>query len=337
MNRDKLQKNMMFKSYRSLCAFLGEEIKGGDSKKSQIKEWERYFQFHKDGNKFIIDEVYDEPREKEDGRVGAGVFSSQIQILLLNLLVESNEIEVNLSCTKLLTELKMVNDNYVLALNNTKNFSDLIKINENICYDVINFEQKKLRNNLENALNGLANKGLIRYTKRDMVHCEKIENENIICFDRLATKEEIAFLLKCQKDALNELGLETISQIYEKNLYQYFNILVKRNIKNNKHNTDIVYGFVVYNIIQLQDFVKYELEKEEKKLREQGLNYELLLSAYKSIKKKHENTFNYDECGEFWGIKSLTSNKLIMRNNKGYIENANKVAKSIIDITENKI
>lgn len=70
MIKEKIKAGMIFKSYRSLCSFLDEEIKAGNSKKSQIKEWERFFKFHKDGNKFIIDEVYNEPKEKEDGRKG---------------------------------------------------------------------------------------------------------------------------------------------------------------------------------------------------------------------------------------------------------------------------
>ena len=53
-----------FKNYKELCAYLGEQEKGGKSKDLQIKDWERYFSFEKQGHKFIITDVYDIPKEK---------------------------------------------------------------------------------------------------------------------------------------------------------------------------------------------------------------------------------------------------------------------------------
>lgn len=63
-----LQSGQVFKNYRHLVDFLGEDVKGGKSKQLQIKEWMRHFDYHKDGNKFIIDELYDVPLDKIDGR-----------------------------------------------------------------------------------------------------------------------------------------------------------------------------------------------------------------------------------------------------------------------------
>lgn len=53
-----------FKNYKDLCNYLDEPIKGGKSKQLQLADWERYFTFEKQGNKFIITNVYDEPLEK---------------------------------------------------------------------------------------------------------------------------------------------------------------------------------------------------------------------------------------------------------------------------------
>lgn len=59
-----------FANYRRLCEFLGEEIKCGQSKKSQLKNWARYFCFDRDGNKIIINKIYDTPKKKIDKRGG---------------------------------------------------------------------------------------------------------------------------------------------------------------------------------------------------------------------------------------------------------------------------
>lgn len=67
---NKLHTNDIFKNYKELCAYLGEEPKKANSKVAQIKEWERYFSFVKEGQKIIITEVFDTPQEKIDKRGG---------------------------------------------------------------------------------------------------------------------------------------------------------------------------------------------------------------------------------------------------------------------------
>ena len=57
-------------NYRKLCKILGIKIADGSSKACQMKDLERYFKYHKSGNKIIIDEIYLEPLPKIDGRGG---------------------------------------------------------------------------------------------------------------------------------------------------------------------------------------------------------------------------------------------------------------------------
>lgn len=64
----KLYTNAIFKNYKELCNALDEPIKTGKSKQLQLKDWERYFSYEKDGNKFIITEIFDTPLEKIDKR-----------------------------------------------------------------------------------------------------------------------------------------------------------------------------------------------------------------------------------------------------------------------------
>ena len=61
---NKVNIGQVFKNYKELCAYLGEQEKGGKSRDLQIKDWERYFSFEKQGHKFIITDVYDIPKEK---------------------------------------------------------------------------------------------------------------------------------------------------------------------------------------------------------------------------------------------------------------------------------
>jgi len=55
----------VFKNYKELCEHLGELAKGGKSKQLQLLDWQRYFEYKREGNKFIITNVYAEPLEKK--------------------------------------------------------------------------------------------------------------------------------------------------------------------------------------------------------------------------------------------------------------------------------
>ena len=57
----KLQKGTTAKNYKDMCNLLGcEPCKGnGNDREYQIKNWQRYFNFKKEGYKFIVTEVYD--------------------------------------------------------------------------------------------------------------------------------------------------------------------------------------------------------------------------------------------------------------------------------------
>ena len=61
---------MVVKNYKELCILVEEEIKDGNSKKAQMKDFERYFKYHKQGNSIVIDEVFDAPLPIEDNRKG---------------------------------------------------------------------------------------------------------------------------------------------------------------------------------------------------------------------------------------------------------------------------
>ena len=67
--KDLLSVGQVFKNYKDLCETIGEPVKEGSSKRAQLKEWNRFFEYDKQGYKFIITDIYDEPKEKIDDKV----------------------------------------------------------------------------------------------------------------------------------------------------------------------------------------------------------------------------------------------------------------------------
>lgn len=68
MKADKLKKGMTFKNWKELCEFLGIDSKGGNIKKANEKELSRFCEWHKEGQKIIIDKKYRTPKNKKENR-----------------------------------------------------------------------------------------------------------------------------------------------------------------------------------------------------------------------------------------------------------------------------
>lgn len=68
MNIENLSEGQVIKNYKELCLLLNEPIKSGKSKNLQLDDWLRYFEYARQGNKYIIEKIYKEPITKEDKR-----------------------------------------------------------------------------------------------------------------------------------------------------------------------------------------------------------------------------------------------------------------------------
>ena len=87
LNVTALTEGLVVKNYKSMCSLLNCSICEGNSKKSQLKNWKRYFNYEKSGQKFIITEIYDTPFPSEDARkLKEGLYVKYIELLLLKYL-----------------------------------------------------------------------------------------------------------------------------------------------------------------------------------------------------------------------------------------------------------
>lgn len=68
MDLTKIKINERIKNYKEFCNLICDKVKTGNSKKIQLEEWKRYFDYEKEGVGFIVKEIYDFPKEKNDKR-----------------------------------------------------------------------------------------------------------------------------------------------------------------------------------------------------------------------------------------------------------------------------
>lgn len=179
MNVSILELNKKYKNYKELCEVLDEPIKGGKSKQLQLQDWERYFKYTKQGNGFIVTEIYAEPKEKVSNRGKSknshgnnNKFAKYTDILIENFLHKSqarkHESIIYITNNCLGQEIKMVNFNYRTCANNRDKFHRYVYIHHphspvSAERDVFYYIYSKIKPAIIGGLNRLQEQGKITY------------------------------------------------------------------------------------------------------------------------------------------------------------------------------
>lgn len=343
MNLDNLQIGQEIKNYKILCELLEEPVKnGGKSKDYQLKDFERYFSFHKQGQKFIIDEIFDEPLEKEDGRSlgNNSPYSNDIQNILLCVLYKLPSEEIIWSCNTLLNNLSMINSNYITARKDMDKLGETMKIEKEYIYDFYNNTHKSLKGKLETALNILCKRSLIVCEKILMVQKESVQimqNElgtprmenGKLCyrtfeFSDEATKEEKQLVLKTQKEVMNKLNCKDECEVICKGLWNDYSKSVNKEL--NKNN--IKYSFYAYKITFNKENIKEEITGELGEMFDRiNLNNNIMDCLIKGATTRHDNTKKI--FGDVQGSPTKIKNHRL-RKSDVYIENNKQLVEKLI-------
>jgi hypothetical protein len=321
MNVNNISKGQIFKNYKVLCEELNEPSKTGKAKQLQLVDWERYFSYHKSGHNFIIDEIFETPKEKVDGRGKSegsrrSIYGNAAQLLITDLLARSNGY-VTISKNKLMVSIGMTNVNYGECSQQVKKLAKYTDINEKFIYDFYNINNSNFTSIIEIALRNLEDKSIIFHSKIIKV-CEQGKFS-----PRKATKWEETQILECEKETLEELGFENKSKIRVSNKWVEF----KKQVQNKLSKcTEIKYYFDAYEITVNQKYIEQERNKLANLLLEQvvrdetstELNSTIIEHFIHNSQERHENGF--------------TAGKLAkIRMDKDYIENMKQLASLLID------
>lgn len=298
MNIENLEVGKIYKNYKVMCEALGVNIEAGNSKKAQLKEWERYFEYTKQGNKFIINTIYDEPKEKQDFRNGGNnkvKYIDKIEKLILDLLVQDeNNGHVFLSKNKLLQTLKMVNENYSYGKYKPQKLSKYTNVKKEEISDFYEISDDMLQRNLEAALKNLRNKALIvwktsltigyietyvplnedaevKATRKqvmdsngDIEYVYDVAQPAKRMVHQKANEIEEKLIIHTEKEVLNTFGFKAIKDVFRYNKSEEFYKRVQ-SILFEKHNIYLYYNS--YEITFNYDHILEEWEEFEEKLK----------------------------------------------------------------------
>lgn len=319
LNIDNLQVGHTYKNYKEICQVLGEKIKDGNSKKSQLIEWKDYFDYEKEGRKFTITKIHRNPIAHKKRQV---LHIKLIEELILDFLVSGkHEGEKFISRMDLMLFLHLIKDEYRALKPKRGKLSEATGIPKEYINDFYQSTNNLLKRNIETALNDLKNRSLIFWQDAIAVCYLEQDTDDLInkkrrytdpygdiiedgwetvvnsWFDvREATKDEYGYISDVERKVMKELGFETKTGIFLSGQYVKFRCRVN-DLLYEKHN--IVYYFPAYRILfskdvedmeeYLEEIEDYFLMPDEEQEKQKQLNQNTVERIKKSIQRKYNN------------------------------------------------
>ena len=338
MKIEYLAEGQVIKNYKELCLILDIKptSKANNSRIAQLKELARYCKYHKEGHKFIIDEIYAERQPKADKRsLGNNNNQSKcIRYLLCNLLskykIEKDEV-VTFSKSRLLEKLGLINHNYTNAKVYRKQYAKAMEVTKLAIDECIKYVDNRSINAIKKAIQVLINQKVIGY-KYSYTWVDKEWNYND------CTIYEHNAIMKAEYEVMEGMNIRNKGKIYEFGRWDEFKDRVNEYLI--KHYRDIFFDIqyhyssfhFYYNVEQLQKYIIY-METEQK------MNYQkarLTLqevwsnSLDTTIKNKHSKKSEKSWGNEFYTVDNY-------RKSNSFISEQKEIKNSITQLNYRKV
>lgn len=358
MNIKMLKKGQVYKNYKELCKALGEEFKTSDSKQAQINHWSNYFEYHNEGHKWIIDKVYKKPK----GRHSIYGFVSDIEELILDLIVQDkNNGSLFLPKVKFFRLLSLVNSNYNLGRYNIPKLSHLTEINQLEIKEFFELSTPSIENSVNTALNNLAKKKLIVWSKSiticqlkinlpknysdyvidietrydefgNSIYDYEIANK-ITEIHRKADTEEIKKILGIERESLTNFSCENEQQIIQKGKWKEYKEQINKRLNE---EMNVLYTYDSYEIIfnynhiadAWTDIKQYELEEYARNLKQININNSISNNLISNAENRIKRTLELKEKKEKFKDHRLE---------KEYLDNVKDLIKLLIECPQPSI
>lgn len=231
----KLNIGQTFKNTKAMCKYLEQPYITGSktSRESQLKEWRRYIDWEKDGQKIIITDIYPSPLDKADGRVTNGTQKYQrfIEDILLSYMTseinKQQSVDGNSDYQFLFTLngialiCKMINDKYIRK--------DIYKVLEGEGYSPFNIKDFFSRTELKFSI--IINNALRNMEKRKLINYNKVLIVKENGKQRTADFHDENEFLNMERLTLNMLGFESVTEMYLRNKAKEYYHLLDKNVK----------------------------------------------------------------------------------------------------------
>ena len=243
-----IKKGMIVPNYKKMCELLGEKVKGGKGKICQLKRWDRYFEYVREGNSFKILKVFESPESNAPLKSSRSGFVKCIEPVLVDHIIRNGKGK-SISVVKrdLFAVAGLVNENYISigkigdlygdvtgAEIEEKTGKDLVLPNGTVigCEYVYWMKYK-----VEKKFYGIIDSSLKSMIKRDVI---TVAQEYVIIYvnnfgekcRRIANKEEIGIINSAEKDILKKMGITRLAGVQisgrTREFYELVNDLLRK-------------------------------------------------------------------------------------------------------------
>lgn len=295
MNLTNLKKKT-YKNYRELCVVLEEDEKRGNSKSAQIKEWERYFKFEKEGHKIMVKKIYDSPLEKIDDR--KSIYYDDLNNIILYTLNKCNSDYMIWSLGMAMSISNMVNDNYRKGKENISKTSKALNIDENYIYDFYSVSQGKFKKIFETTLRRME-KDMLIDVKYCTVVCKNFaniklneESEPIIVDGKVlyntktkyveANDYEIKVIMEVKSNVLKALKCKDEQECFLKKKWNEYIKRVNRDLRN---RINVEFAYKGYKLVLNKDKIHTKVTQSMKDISTTWMNDNIIDSYINSGNK----------------------------------------------------
>lgn len=228
MTTENLIEGQEVKTYKGMCKILNEPEKTGKSKQYQLIDWQRYFEYTKQGQKFIIGKVFSKPRDKP-ARRNNSKYIDDIEKILLTVLNQQSGNEILITNNELLLQLGLTTREFI-KIQQMKSNSLLDMWKNQALYHITKTDLRhflltsyqKAKSITDTAIKSMQNRGIITHERVYQIHecCCKNNYTEIIDKNDLLYKD----ILYVQEQVLSEMNIKNINQLYFNNRQsEYYN------------------------------------------------------------------------------------------------------------------
>lgn len=291
-----------YKNYKEMCKVLNQKTKTGKAKQLQLKDWERYFSYKKEGHTFIVTDIKFIPDIKVDNRGYNGIYSECIDDVIMLLLGEEKDLTLETSFGILMSKVGLINPSFRICSRDV--YATALVTGIEVAYIEHFFlkEYPKLRSVLKLSLKRLKDKGYIYMEEnrmmivpfditvridadgRDLTDKQGIPIADIVERPiRTATTEEIEKILQLKIETAREMGFSNEVEVRYRNKGREFQ--KKLNIKL-QTSMNILYCFGGVRIIKNRDMISNYIDSNSAKIE---LNKRIIENHIVSFENEFQN------------------------------------------------
>ena len=212
----------IYKNWRELCEELGWKTTGGTYKKARLKELDTICSWYKEGNKIVVDEIFEVAKEKvderasngghstkstkeDDGRKNKNAIYKELDNIILNYLYcNTSDDTVNVTKNQLVRKCE-----FDISIQDNNEYS------KETINDVLDVYRSILSHAVDSSLKRLEKKGFINYKYTFMIHYEGIW--------RLATEEEEMKIKEVEEQVKEEMKIKNVFLLDKQMQMIYYN------------------------------------------------------------------------------------------------------------------